>query len=289
MQPSHASTATLSTPACPSQSQDVATKLSAETTRKLAAAQQAIRLSPLARSLVDLPSWRTFMRLHVFAVWDFMSLLKRLQRELTSVDLPWMPKLGGDAARFINEIVLSEESDPDGKGGHCSHFELYCRGMREAGADLSPIQSTLAALQNGTTVDEALAQAHVPPAVQAFVRHTLSVASSGSIVQVAATFLYGREAVLPHIFADLLESLADRDPCLSTLAYYFKRHIEVDGDEHGPMAEALLTSLCGDNEALWREAYASAAQSLALRANLWQGIFAAVTAHSPVAPRAHEP
>jgi hypothetical protein len=250
--------------------------LAAQTTDQLVAAQQAIRLSPLAKSLVDVPAWRAFMRLHVFAVWDFMSLLKRLQRELTSVDLPWMPKVGGTAARFVNEIVLAEESDADGSGGYCSHFELYGRAMRQAGADVTPIKSTLAALQRGETIDEALAGADVPLAVRAFVRHTVAVATKGSLVEVAGNFLYGREAVLPHIFVDLLDGLTISDPCLTTLAYYLRRHIEVDGDEHGPMAQALLLSLCGDDEALWREAHRSAARSLALRADLWQAIFETV-------------
>src|SRR5258706_12052917 len=76
----------------------------------------------------------TFMEHHVFAVWDFMSLLKSLQRNLTCVELPWVPTGPTGSRRLINDIVLVEESDLLG-GGFISHFELYLNGMDEAGAD----------------------------------------------------------------------------------------------------------------------------------------------------------
>jgi DUF3050 family protein len=72
------------------------------------------------------------MQIHVLAVWDFMSLVKRLQSEVTVQRLPWMPPISAQIARFANEVVLGEESDlgPDKKP--TSHFELYlsARWMR---------------------------------------------------------------------------------------------------------------------------------------------------------------
>ena len=67
---------------------------------------------------------RRFMESHVFAVWDFQSLLKAMQQRLTCTSIPWVPTPDAEARRLVNEIVLDEESDALPEGGSASHFEL---------------------------------------------------------------------------------------------------------------------------------------------------------------------
>jgi hypothetical protein len=113
------------------------------------------------RTLNSLDDVVQFMQHHVFAVWDFMSLLKSLQRSLTCVELPWVPEGPTSSRRLINEIVLVEESDELGDG-YISHFELYLQGMDRAGADTGPIASFINQLRRGRSVTDALKAAHVP-------------------------------------------------------------------------------------------------------------------------------
>ena len=77
------------------------------------------------------------MENYVFAVWDFMSLLKSLQRSLTSVSFPWIPRKNAKIVNFINNIVLEEECDDfETKNPEkaISHFDLYIISMKELGA-----------------------------------------------------------------------------------------------------------------------------------------------------------
>jgi hypothetical protein len=219
-----------------------------------------------------------FLQHHVFCVWDFMSLLKALQRRLTCVDVPWTPTSDPAARRLINEIVLGEESDDDGQGGHLSHFELYLAAMRDAGADTRPIRLFLETLAEGETLDAALDRAATPPATSAFVHLSLGIAQSAPLHSLASAFALGREDLIPSLFVRLLETLAESEPArFGRLLYYLRRHIDLDGDSHGPASHRLLDRVCS-GEGRRREALAVAARCLEARLSVWDEIHAAVVA-----------
>ncbi|KEO81606.1 DUF3050 domain-containing protein [Tumebacillus flagellatus] len=215
---------------------------------------------------------RTFMKHHVFAVWDFMSLLKRLQNLLTDVSVPWMPGKPTQYARFINEIVLGEESDEDGNGGYISHFDLYLEAMEQVEADSRPVQHFLRALRDGKSVADALSEVGVPDTVSQFVTHTMEIALHGKPHEVAAAFFYGREDIIPDMFTHLVKDIEGQGKAVDRLVYYLHRHIELDGDSHGPLAEQLLNHLCGDDPQKKQEAMETAKRSLESRIKLWQGV-----------------
>jgi hypothetical protein len=249
--------------------------------------QLEITLAPLRERLVTHPLYahlrdqgtiRIFMEAHVFAVWDFQSLLKGLQRLVTCVEVPWLPTSDPEARRLLNEIVLDEESDQAPGGGYLSHFELYLRAMRECGANVAPIQTFLGSLRAGRSVDEALDTPAVPRGVGPFVRTTMAVARSAEPHRVAAAFAYGREDIIPAMFSRLVDQLAELSPqSWGTLRYYLARHVETDGDRHGPQARLLARRLCGSDDILWSEATEAARSSLEARARLWDEIVVTLT------------
>ena len=216
---------------------------------------------------------RLFMEYHVYAVWDFMSLLKGLQRRLTCVEIPWLPQ-GDPAVRaLINEIVLGEESDRGADGKVCSHFELYLEAMQEAGASTAKARQFLSFVREGCAVPDALRQAGAPEPARVFVEATFDLLAAGKDHVLAAAFTYGREDLIPSIFGELVERLVREFPeRFATLRYYLDRHIQLDGEEHGALGRQMVASLCGGSAQRWNEARDAAVHALEERIRLWNGI-----------------
>ena len=244
----------------------------------LAPLRERLVTHPLYAHLCDAGALRLFMAAHVFAVWDFQSLLKALQRLMTCVEVPWLPTADPEARRLLNEIVLDEESDQAPGGGYLSHFELYLQAMHECGANVTPIQTFLGSLRAGLAVEEALVTSALPPGVEPFVRATMAIARAAEPPRVAAAFAYGREEIIPAMFRRLVERLAALSPqSWVTFHYYLDRHIQTDADRHGPQSRLLVRKLCGSDARKWSEAAEGARTSLEARDRLWNGIVLTLT------------
>jgi hypothetical protein len=192
------------------------------------------------------------------------------------VRVPWLPPPEPLLARFLNEIVLGEESDDLGGGLCLSHCGLYLLAMGDVGADASVFREFLARLRRGRPVREALAGLAVPPHAKKFMLFTLATARRPAH-RVAASFLYGRESVIPDMFRRIVAGVGRRKSArLKSLMTYLDRHIEMDEGSHGPLARRLLTHLCGSSEAKWREAESTARRAIEARLALWDGVLRAV-------------
>ena len=240
------------------------------------------QIEPLRQQLIQHPLYseiqspedlQQFMQYHVFAVWDFMSLLKSLQRELTCVNLPWVPTGNANTRYLINEIVLGEESDVDANGNRTSHFELYLAAMKEAGASTEKIDSLIDLLQSGTDIQDAINLAGLPAGSLEFVQHTFRLIAEAPIASQAAVFTFGREDLIPGMFMSLVRNLAAQFPGkVDTFLYYLERHIEVDGEHHSALAYEMTAELCGDDDQKWLAATESVTKALESRIALWDGI-----------------
>ncbi|WAT28889.1 DUF3050 domain-containing protein [Pseudomonas sp. GXZC] len=230
----------------------------------------------LFSEITSLRKLQLFMESHVFSVWDFMTLAKRLQQDLTCTRLPWLPPADPHAARLINEVILGEESDLHPETGYCSHFELYLEAMAEVGANTSSINRFVALQRQGLEATAALQAIEVLPGVARFVSDTLQLALNAPIHCVAATFLHGREHVIPGMFERILQSDEFIHRQAPTLCAYLKRHIELDTQDHGPAAEQLLDRLTNADPAYPQQANDAALAAVEGRIALWDEVRASL-------------
>ena len=228
---------------------------------------------PLYGNINSIENLKQFMESHVYAVWDFMSLVKKLQLDLTTTTLPWQPPANNSAARLINEIVWGEETDMDKDGNSVSHFEMYLSAMKQIGADNNGIDSFLTQLREEKNIFKTINNAGLSAHVSAFLDFTFSVIEEGKTHKIAAVFTFGREDLIPDMFISMIKRMnRENEHNFDQIIYYFERHIEVDGDSHGPMALDMIKNLCGTDPLKWEEAISASKTALQKRIALWDGI-----------------
>ncbi|OYZ19540.1 MAG: hypothetical protein B7Y39_11975 [Bdellovibrio sp. 28-41-41] len=216
----------------------------------------------LYKKIVDLNSMKMFMETHVFAVWDFMSLLKRLQKDITCVTVPWRPSPHPKKlVRLINEIVLGEESDVDPDGGAIDHFSLYINAMKEVDAETQSIWKFI----------ESQDYHALPLTIRKFVSFNINMAMTGSLHEVAGVFFFGREKLIPDMFRGLLKDIwkTESSSQFPKLKYYLERHVDLDGGEHSHLANEMLLTLCQGEPSKMEEALTAGIAALKLRLELW--------------------
>lgn len=231
---------------------------------------------PLYESLRTLEDLCVFMANHVHSVWDFMTLIKYLQQAVAPARWPWQPGADPTVQRFINELVLEEETDEAGPahpGEFASHFQLYLGAMREVGADAdTPQRFVELAAHEG--IAAALASGLAPEPASHFTRTTFDFIGSDKPHVVAAALALGREHVIPAMFRAFLAHMAIDEQQAPTFHYYLRRHIHLDEDFHAPLSLRLLHGLCAGDAQRLAEAREAAEQAVAARVAFWDGILA---------------
>ena len=228
---------------------------------------------PIYGNIDSINSLKQFMESHVYAVWDFMSLVKKLQMDLTTTTLPWQPPENNAAARLINEIVWGEETDLDKDGNSVSHFEMYLNAMRQINANTQKIEKLLDRLKGGNDIFDTIDRAGLPEYVVNFLNFTFRIIEEGKTHKIAAVFTFGREDLIPDMFISMIKRMnIENERKFDQIIYYFERHIEVDGDSHGPMALDMIKNLCGSDPLKWEEAISASKSALQKRISLWDGI-----------------
>ena len=239
-------------------------------------------LQPLQEKLINhdlyhninsIDTLKIFMENHIFAVWDFMSLLKSLQIHLTCVQIPWKPVNNTDAARFINEIVLEEETDKINSEQTVSHFELYIDSMKEIGAKTDKIESFIDMIDEKKNFKEVLFSSSIDQNIKSFLSFTFNIIESNEVHKIASAFTFGRENVIPDMFIKIVKKISKENDLRSKkFIYYLERHIELDGNNHGPIALKMINNLCGEDISKWDDVINIAKKSMEMRIKLWNHI-----------------
>ena len=215
-----------------------------------------------------------FTENHIYAVWDFMSLLKALQIRLTCTKTPWLPNKNSQTAYLINEIVLAEETDVNQAGERKSHYELYLDAMIDIGAKTEIPIEKINQIANSEDIFNAIENLNIHDNIKEFLNFTFSIIKEGKTHKIAAIFTFGRENLIPNMFNEILrefeKNISGGD--ISKLIYYFERHIELDEDEHGPMALEMVSMLAGNDNEKWKEIEEISIEALEKRILLWDAI-----------------
>jgi hypothetical protein len=251
--------------------------------KELLPLREVLKKHEIYKSIHSIEDIHTFMSHHVFAVWDFMSLLKQLQNLLSCNSIPWRPSGNPAASRLINEIVWGEESDVNRHGIPMSHYEMYLEAMQSLEVDASSIHGFIKKVEEGKTIESILNESEEPSFIIDFLRFTFEVVYTNQAHIIAAVFTFGREDLIPDMFVEIIKTLKpNKDQDLKDLVYYFERHIEVDADEHGPMALEMVSQLCGDDPQKWEEALEYSKKALEFRIQLWNGVYEQIRNTRPI-------
>lgn len=238
--------------------------------------ERAILLNhPLYKEIKTIADLRLFTEGHVYAVWDFMSLLKALQINLTCTQVPWFASAYPQTRYLINEIVLAEESDEYWDGRRLSHFEMYLAAMQDMGANTTMISAFVSALQSGQSIESAIGALSVDIRIKEFLTFTFDTIRSNKTHCIASAFTFGREDLIPDMFSSILKEIQSAMPAvdLKGYSYYFERHIQLDADEHGPLAMKMIEELLGDDPFKLAEVKAIAKEALQKRKLLWDALY----------------
>ena len=217
---------------------------------------------------------QVFTENHVYAVWDFMSLLKALQIKLTCTKTPWVPNSNSQTAYLINEIVLAEETDINQAGKRKSHYELYLDAMIDIGAEIEFPTKTIDKIASSENIFMSIDKLEIHENIKEFLKFTFSVIKEGKPHKIAAIFTFGRENLIPNMFNEILREFEKNvtEGDISKLIYYFERHIELDEDEHGPMALEMVSMLAENDHEKWKEIEEISIEALEKRILLWDAI-----------------
>lgn len=248
---------------------------------KIKLLRKELATHPVYAAVSNMDDLTVFMQHHAYSVWDFMSLVKYLQNQFAPARTPWLPHGDVKVRRFINEIVLEEESDEglpleDGSVVYTSHFELYCTAMEEVLKGSSSDIRAFVDLVSTSSLENTMQTFTIPAPAKEFMATTFGFIKSEKPHVIAAAFALGREHIIPEMFRALLDTMNITKDQAAVFHYYLERHIHLDADQHGPMSLRMLEILCDNDPVKIAEAEEAAINAVKARIRFWDGVLLAI-------------
>jgi hypothetical protein len=238
--------------------------------------KQELESHPVYEAVSTLDDLKCFMEHHIYSVWDFMSLVKYIQSCVAPAGAPWIPGGDGQVRRFINALVLEEESDETNvPGEYTRHFEMYLQAMEEVGADTATAAAFVQAV-NAQGIAVALERSDIPAPSRIFTESTFDIILNDKPHEVAAALALGREHIIPAMFRAILARAGISANDAPIFHYYLNRHVDLDEGSHAPMSLRLLNRLCDGDRQKTEESVEAAQKAVSARIRLWDGVLEAL-------------
>ena len=137
--------------------------------------------------------------------------------------------------------------------------------------------SFISYMRDDESISDALRKVEVDVVVADFVQFTFDTINTKKDHLIASVFAFGREGLIADMFIEILNHSSQiNQAAYHSMIYYLERHIELDGDEHGPMAMKMIQELCGNDEKKIEETIIYAKKALKWRIRLWDKIADAI-------------
>ena len=144
--------------------------------------------------------------------------------------------------------------------------------MSQLSANTNEINDFIELIASGNSVQYSLSEINIDSKVADFVKYSFSIIETNKPHLIASAFTFGREDIIPDMFIGILKNSDSKNKLYNKLTYYLERHIELDGDEHGPLALEMISELCENDDQKWHEVLLVAKESLKKRISLWDAI-----------------
>ena len=130
-------------------------------------------------------------------------------------------------------------------------------------------------------MDDALVAASASQSIRHFVNRMINTVTNGSLYRVPGSFFHGREPIIPRMSEGLLrERHIDEDEA-PVFVYYLKRHIELDGDNHGPAAKTIIKHVTQNRPNELRQLYLAALDAMNDRIGFLDDLILAMSQDRP--------